>query len=78
MNTTDAMQEQKHEAIEGSSWRRVSVLGYLCICLSTLLIGLIAAVDPPLYGRLTREDAWVESATALLFLIWESEVPVSR
>ncbi len=52
-----------------SSWRRVSVLGYFCICLNTLLIGCLAAVDPLLYGDLTREDELVEDASAVLFLL---------
>ena len=46
MNTASALQEQKHEAREGGSWRRVSLLGYVCICVNALLIGLLAAGAP--------------------------------
>ncbi len=37
--------------------------------MNTLLIGCLAAVDPLLYGDLTREDELVEDASAVLFLL---------
>ena len=54
--------------IEGAS-ARLSVFGYLCVCLGAIFFGYLAVTAPSTYHDLIQEDSWVENFTAIcLFL----------
>ena len=48
---------------------KVSVFGYLCLCLNVLFFSALFVADPLTFQALTREDYWVENLTALWFLL---------
>ena len=48
---------------------KVSVLGYLCLCLNVLFFHSLLVADPWTFYALTREDEWVENLTAVWFLL---------
>ncbi len=48
---------------------KVSVLGYLCLCLNVFFFNALVAADPGTLHALTREDSWVENLTAVWFLL---------
>ena len=48
---------------------KVSVLGYLCLCLNVLFFTSLLVADPWTFYALTREDEWVENLTAVWFLL---------
>ena len=53
----------------GIACSEVSVFGYLCLCLNVLFFSSLLVADPLTFQALTREDYWVESLTALWFLL---------
>ena len=48
---------------------KVSVLGYLCLCLNVFFFSSLLATDPGTFHALTKEDYWVENLTAVWFLL---------
>ena len=48
---------------------KVSVFGYLFICLNILFFGWLISADHYIFVPLTREDYWVESLTAVWFFL---------
>ena len=48
---------------------KVSVLGYLCLCLNVFFFNALVAADPGTLHALTREDSWVENLTVVWFLL---------
>ena len=48
---------------------KVSVFGYLCLCLNIFFFSSLLVVDPTTFQALTREDYWVENLTAVWFLL---------
>ena len=48
---------------------KVSVFGYLCLCLNVLFFSAIFVADPLTSQALTREDNWVENLTVVWFLL---------
>ena len=47
----------------------VGVYGYLFLCLNVLFFSSLLAADPLMLKALSREDGWVESLTAVWFLL---------
>ena len=49
----------------------VGAFGYLCLCLNVLFFSSLLAADPGTFHAwpLSREDYWVESLTAVWFLL---------
>ena len=54
---------------ETSLYSVVSVVGYLCLCLHVILFSSLLAAAPLTFQALCREDYWVESLTAVWFLL---------
>ena len=48
---------------------KVSVFGYLCLCLNVFVFSSLLVADPLTFQALTREDYWVENLTAVWFLL---------
>ncbi len=48
---------------------KIAVLGYLSLCLSVFFFSSLIAADPGAFHALTLEDSWVESLTAVWFLL---------
>ncbi len=48
---------------------KVPVIGYLCLCLSVFFFSFLLVAAPETLRVLTREDSWVESLTAVWFLL---------
>ena len=48
---------------------KVSVFGYLCLCLNVFFFSSLLAADPETFHALTREDYWVENLTVVWFLL---------
>ncbi len=48
---------------------KVPVLGYLSLYLSVLFFSSLIAADPETFHALTLEDSWIESLTAVWFLL---------
>ena len=48
---------------------KVSVFGYLCLCLNIFFFSSLLVADPTTFQALTREDDWVENLTAVWFLL---------
>ena len=47
----------------------VGVFGYLCLCLHVFFFSPLFVADPWTFRELTSEDGWVESLTAVWFLL---------
>ena len=62
MITTNSLSE-KSEALQ------VGAFGYLFLCLNVLFFSSLLAADPLMLQALSREDDWVESLTAVWFLL---------
>ncbi len=48
---------------------RLGVFGYVCLCLNVLFFSSLLAAAPSTFKALSREDYWVESLTAVWFLL---------
>ena len=48
---------------------RLGVFGYVCLCLNVLFFSSLLAAAPLTFKALSREDYWVESLTAVWFLL---------
>ena len=48
---------------------KVSVFGYLCLCLNVFFFCSLLVADPWTFQALTKEDEWVENLTAVWFLL---------
>ena len=48
---------------------KVSVLGYLFLCMNVFFFSALLAADPWTFHALSREDGWVENLTAVWFLL---------
>ena len=48
---------------------KVSVFGYLCLCLNVFFFSSLLAADPGTFRMLIREDYWVENLTVVWFLL---------
>ena len=48
---------------------KVSVFGYLCLCLNVFFFSSLIAAEPGTFHALTREDYWVEYLTAVWLLL---------
>ena len=48
---------------------KVSVFGYLCLCLNVFFFCYLLVADPWTFQALTKEDDWVENLTAVWFLL---------
>ena len=59
-----------HEAAPGGvSTVWVGVFGYLFLCLNALVFSSLLAAAPPTFEAMAKEDDWVESLTAVWFLL---------
>ena len=58
---------------DGFLQQNLSTFGYLCVCLNVFFFGYIFVTDPFIppykYNALTREDSYVENATAILLFL---------
>ncbi len=53
----------------GGGNSKISLLGYLCLCLNLFLFGYLFVAAPQSYAALGAEDGWMENLTAVWFLL---------
>ena len=64
------MSDTGNDRIAGiPAWKNVSVWGAAFVLFNLALIASAIVVDVATYNALTREDRWIENATALLFFL---------